>query len=372
MKTEGFTRQDIESMLAKLLATPITDTTTIIQTLQELTRGIWEIFSEHTLANLFERGENLLSLPRDTPEFMKEYKTFLEDADSNAIHVMKEAGILEEEAQAAQDHIVKIAKAAGIKDFAFADNSQREALNAINTFISQVEGIHPSEILQGVTACCELGEQLHYRGIVETTSFPMALELRGSLSRGGLYSSEEFQAHLKTYAQILWSVNRTIWECMDRLPEGMQDAEDVAMYDACDAALDHTWRIARCLGFNENAETAKDTITPLWLNPVVAWMQRCPSAENMLSHWETARQEKPSESKPLEKRKPSAAFNTCAHFDETVKGYQAEAVNVLRRISERVTALARHCAEKITPDARQDALLFSERASHAAESISGK
>jgi len=268
------------------------------------------------------------------------------------------------------------------------DSSKPDINTSLITLRDSLKTVHPADIKSGVKALTRfMSEQMVIDNPVYDDAIfnkePVSEEYPAILKAGleiiAEFSSRrpwskvhpadysDFAFNLADYAKIAGAVHGWIFTLGELSGESAPDVP----YGLIIECYDEIYRIGQNLGFEVYGFDEHKGVTPIFLDSIDMYLRETDLPEIVSRKVTSMAVAEPATLEPT-KRTPSAAFNACAHFDETVKEYQTQAVTVLRGISERVTALARHCAEKITPDARQDALLFSERASHAAESISGK
>lgn len=120
---DGFTRSDLDSLLAKFLATQPTNTSAIIHALQQIALATESLFYDCSpkefAAELVKQGDELLTSTTG-PDFLKRYSRFLENADILALQTLKEIRVASDVAQLAQDHILKVVQALGIQNYPYA------------------------------------------------------------------------------------------------------------------------------------------------------------------------------------------------------------------------------------------------------------
>lgn len=176
-----------------------------------------------------------------------------------------------------------------------------------------------------------------------------------------------FLLDVKDYAKLLGAVHGWIFFLREiDEAEGIEVADDLLV-----STLDEITRISANLGIEVFGYERHRGEREIGFDPISTYLHEADLMEIV-----RRKNEMPLETVAAtvatEHRAKKPGFDKCANFDETVKGYQTQAVNVLRSLSGRISALAKDCAAKIGVDSRQDALLFCEKVDRAAEVINAK
>ncbi len=175
-----------------------------------------------------------------------------------------------------------------------------------------------------------------------------------------------FLLDVKDYGKLLGAVHGWIFF----LSEINRADELEVPYDLLISTLDEITRIAVNLGINVFGYERHRGELEIGLDPLSTYLHEADLIEIVRRKSEISLETVAAIATEPRAKKPG--FDKCANFDETVKGYQTQAVNVLRSLSGRISGLAKDCAAKINRDLRQDALLLCERVDRAAETISAK
>jgi hypothetical protein len=238
-------------------------------------------------------------------------------------------------------------------------NSLPTPEQSIRTLSESLKTVHPANMRAGVEALVQfITDQMrdpNWKAPDGLDSFS-EIEEQGRMflaTTRTFPTAEDFRNDLLDYAKLLYAVHSKAYE-LETESEGASWLE----------ATSELTRISGALGVNIFTEdvNAHGLITDLTFDPIKKFL----TGEKMEEILARAYEPKPAANLR------TAGIDACSRFDETMKGYQTQAENILRGFTQRIAALVEHCAAKINPAQREAAGALGQQLETAAEAIKAK